>query len=186
VVGENHGKLNMLNANVNTIIKHVVDIENTKYNKDTITTCGTPYDVHPSKSAQKKESCYKFHKADETFKDDRPTFKKKQHLSMDVESLAPMKTTLMSSKIQIPFAKGFEFNMHRPRNFNLLNLYISPIVDHHPMKSALNCASYGGINKFAVTTPTSTLGKKQKRRIIPKQTVSTYDIISTNEFPKVI
>ena len=147
VVDENNDKLNVLNANVNTLIKHVVGNEHRKSNKDISTTCDSPYDVHLSKLVQEKKSSYKFEKANETFEDDRPTFKKKQHLSTDVESLAPMKTTLMSSKIQISFDKGFEFDMHRPGNPNLLNLHTSPIVNHHPMNSALNLASYGVVNK---------------------------------------
>ena len=60
VIDENHYKLNVLNAHMNTLIKHVVGNENMKYNKDTNTTCGTPYDVHPPKSVQEKESPYKF------------------------------------------------------------------------------------------------------------------------------
>ena len=47
VIDENHDKLNVLNANMNTLTKHVVGDENMKYNKDTSATCGTPYDVHP-------------------------------------------------------------------------------------------------------------------------------------------
>ena len=54
VADENNDKLNVLNANVNTLIKHVIGNENTKSNKDTSTTCGTTYDVHPLKSVQKK------------------------------------------------------------------------------------------------------------------------------------
>jgi len=49
VVDENNDKLNMLNANVNILIKHVVDNANMKCNKDTSTTCSTTYDAHPSK-----------------------------------------------------------------------------------------------------------------------------------------
>jgi len=56
VIDENHDKLNVLNANMNMLIKHVVGNENMKYNKDTSNTCGTPYDVHPSKLVQKKKS----------------------------------------------------------------------------------------------------------------------------------
>jgi len=81
-----------------------------------------------------------------TFADERPNLKKSHDLSTDVESSASMKTNLMFSKIHIPFNKGFEFDMHRPRNPNLLNLHTSSIVDHHPIKSALKYASYGGVN----------------------------------------
>ena len=80
VVDDNNNKLNVLNANVNSLIKHLVGNENANFNKDTSTTCGTPYDVHPSKSIQKKEASYKFQKANEMFEDERPNFKKKQHL----------------------------------------------------------------------------------------------------------
>ena len=43
VVKENSDTLKMLNANVNRVIKHVVDNETTKSNKHMIDTCSTTY-----------------------------------------------------------------------------------------------------------------------------------------------
>ena len=48
-INKDNDKLNVLNANVNSLIKHLVGNENTKSNKDS-TIYGTTYNVHPSKS----------------------------------------------------------------------------------------------------------------------------------------
>ncbi|KAJ8427506.1 hypothetical protein Cgig2_017247 [Carnegiea gigantea] len=61
---ENIGTLKLLNANVNKVMKHVVDNETTKSNKHMINTCATTYIAHSSKSSEKKESPMKFENAD--------------------------------------------------------------------------------------------------------------------------
>ncbi|KAJ8432572.1 hypothetical protein Cgig2_026620 [Carnegiea gigantea] len=55
----------MLNANVNRLMKHVVDNETTKSNKHMTDTCTTTYIAHPLKSSEKKESPMQFDNADE-------------------------------------------------------------------------------------------------------------------------
>ena len=56
VVKENSDTLKMLNANVNRVMKHVVDNETTKSNMHMTDTCARTYIAHPSKSNEKKES----------------------------------------------------------------------------------------------------------------------------------
>ncbi|KAJ8425758.1 hypothetical protein Cgig2_028522 [Carnegiea gigantea] len=55
----------MLNANVNRLMKHVVDNKTMKSNKHMTGTCATTYIAHPSKSSEKKESPIKFENANE-------------------------------------------------------------------------------------------------------------------------
>ena len=133
VVKENSGTLKMLNANVNRCMKHMVDNETTKSNNHMTDKCAKTYITHPSKSSEKKESPMKIENADETYADRRPNIMKRQCLSTVVDSSTPGKTTLMSPKIQIPFAKGFEFDLDRPRNPNILTLHNSLTVDQHPL-----------------------------------------------------
>ncbi|KAJ8425603.1 hypothetical protein Cgig2_004355 [Carnegiea gigantea] len=54
VVKENSDTLKMLNANVNMLMKHVVDNETKKSNKHMTDACATTYIAHPSKSSEKK------------------------------------------------------------------------------------------------------------------------------------
>ncbi|KAJ8423052.1 hypothetical protein Cgig2_011173 [Carnegiea gigantea] len=65
IIKENSDALKMLNANVNRLMKHVVDNETTKLNKHMTNTCATTYIAHPSKSSEKKESPMQFENADE-------------------------------------------------------------------------------------------------------------------------
>ncbi|KAJ8443114.1 hypothetical protein Cgig2_030882 [Carnegiea gigantea] len=65
VVKENSDTLKMLNANVNRLMKHVVDNETMKSNKHMIDTCTTTYIAHPLKSSEKKESPMQFENVDE-------------------------------------------------------------------------------------------------------------------------
>ncbi|KAJ8434629.1 hypothetical protein Cgig2_033115 [Carnegiea gigantea] len=53
---QNSDTLKMLNANVNRLMKHVVDNETTKSNEHMTDTCTTTYIAHPLKSSEKKES----------------------------------------------------------------------------------------------------------------------------------
>ena len=124
VVKENSDTLKMLNANINRLMKHMVDDQTTKSNKHMTDTCTTTYVAHPLKSSEKKESPMKVENANVMFANERLNIIKKQCLSMVVESLALVKTTLISPKIQIPFAKGFEFDLGRPQNPNLLTYTI--------------------------------------------------------------
>ena len=69
VVKENSDTLNLLNANVNRLMKHLVDTETTKSNKHITDTCTTTYIGHPLASREKKESPKQFENADEMFAD---------------------------------------------------------------------------------------------------------------------
>ncbi|KAJ8429294.1 hypothetical protein Cgig2_000219 [Carnegiea gigantea] len=53
-VKENGDTLKMLNANVNRLMKHMVDNETTKLNKHMTDTCTTTYIAHPLKSSETK------------------------------------------------------------------------------------------------------------------------------------
>ncbi|KAJ8421985.1 hypothetical protein Cgig2_003618 [Carnegiea gigantea] len=65
VVKENSDTLKMLNANVNRLMKHMVDNETSKSNKHLTDTCTTTYIAHPLKSSEKKEPPMQFENADE-------------------------------------------------------------------------------------------------------------------------
>ncbi|KAJ8441864.1 hypothetical protein Cgig2_034123 [Carnegiea gigantea] len=65
VVKENSDTLKMLNANVNRLIKHIVDNETSKSNKHMTDICTTTYIAHPLKSSEKKESHMQFENAGE-------------------------------------------------------------------------------------------------------------------------
>ncbi|KAJ8424621.1 hypothetical protein Cgig2_034187 [Carnegiea gigantea] len=184
VVKENSDTLKMLNANVNRIMKHVVDNETTKSNKHMIDTCTTTYVAHPLKSSEKKESSMQFKNADEMLVDRRPNIMKRQCLSMVVDSSTPRKTTMISPKIQIPFAKGLEFDMGGPRNPKLLTLHNSSIVDQHPLQSMFKCHSHRGGNQSEVTTSTPYLCSKWMRRILAEHNFSKDDMRSANELRK--
>ncbi|KAJ8428831.1 hypothetical protein Cgig2_005896 [Carnegiea gigantea] len=62
---QNSDTLKMLNANVNRLMKHMVDHETSKSNKHMTDTCTTTYIAHPLKSSEKKESPMQFENADE-------------------------------------------------------------------------------------------------------------------------
>ena len=111
---------------------------------------------------------------------------KRKCLFKVVDSSTPDKTTMMSPKLQIPFAKGLEFDMGRPRNPNLLTLHNSPVVDQHPLQAMFKCHSDCGGNESKVTTSTKHPCSKRKRRIVAKHNFSKDDMRSTNEFTKVI
>ncbi|KAJ8427868.1 hypothetical protein Cgig2_024878 [Carnegiea gigantea] len=65
IVKENSDTLKMLNANVNRVMKRVVDNETTKSNNNMTDKCAKTYITHPSKSSEKKELPMKFEDADE-------------------------------------------------------------------------------------------------------------------------
>ncbi|KAJ8421792.1 hypothetical protein Cgig2_002954 [Carnegiea gigantea] len=190
VAEHNFSKDDMRAANESTksisVVKHVVDNETTKPNKHMTNKCAITYIAHPPKSSEKKESPIKFENVDEMYVDRRPNIMKRQCLFMVVDSPTPSKTTLISPKIQIPFAKAFEFDMGRPRNSNLLTLHNSLVVDQHPLKSTFKCDSHHGGNRSRVTTSTPHLCSKRKRRIVAEHNFSKDDMRAVNELTKVI
>ena len=167
-------------------MKHMVDNETSKSNKPMTDTCTTTYSAHPLKSSEKKESHMQFENAGEMFADRRSNIMKRQCLPTVVDSSTPGKTTMMSPKIQIPFAKGFEFDMGRSRNPNLLTLHNSPVVDQHPLQSTFKCHAHRGGNQSKVTTSIPHPCSKRKRRIAAEHNFSKDGMTSANELTKVI
>jgi len=111
---------------------------------------------------------------------------KRKCLSTVVDSLTPGKTIMMSPKIQIPFAKGLEFDMGRPRNPNLLTLHNSLVVYQYPLQAMLKCHSHCGDIQPKVTTSTQHPCNKRKRRVVAKYNFSKDNMRSANELTKVI
>ena len=127
-----------------------------------------------------------FETADEMYADRRLNIMKRQCLSTVVDSSTPGKTTMISQEIQIPFAKGLEFDMGRSRNPNMLTLHNSPVVDQHPLQSMFKCHSHRGGNQSKVTTTIPHPCSKRKRRIAAEHNFSKDDMTSANELTKVI
>ncbi|KAJ8431311.1 hypothetical protein Cgig2_032301 [Carnegiea gigantea] len=146
VVKENNDTLKMLNANVNRLMKHMVDNETSKSNKHMTDTCTTTYIAHPLKSSEKKESHMQFENADEMVADRRANIMKRQCLSTVVDSSTPGKTTMMSPKIQNPFAKGLEFDMGSKRKRRIAAEHNFSKDDMTSANELTKSTSVGGLN----------------------------------------
>ncbi|KAJ8429693.1 hypothetical protein Cgig2_004492 [Carnegiea gigantea] len=147
VIKENSATLKMLNANINRVMKHVVDNETTKLNKHMTDTCATTYIAHPSKSSEKKESLMKFENADE-IKRKRRIVAKHNFSKDDMTAANELIKSISVSRLNFLHKEDKKVNVYIPMNDRAVHWFLIVVDLQHRRVALLNSLPLNKSNDF--------------------------------------